>query len=53
MREFLKERSNMFSSEHIQNKVLTVTSENLSSVDHFERKFQANIYPSDKTFKNQ
>ena len=43
----------MFSSEHIQNKVLTITSEHPSSEDHFERKFQAKIYPSDQSDEKQ
>ena len=33
--------------------MLTITSENPSSEDHFERKFQANIYPHDKSFEKQ
>ena len=37
MREDLKEESNMFSSEHIHNKVLTLTSEHPYYEDHFER----------------
>ena len=31
MREYLKEKSNMFSSEHIKNKVLTLVYERPSS----------------------
>ena len=45
--------SNMFSSEHIQNEVLTIISENPSSEYHFERKFQIKIYPSSQSFKTQ
>ena len=41
----------MFSSEHIKNKVLTITSELPSSEDHFEGKFQAKISSSDKFFE--
>ena len=43
----------MFSSEHIQNKLITLTSEHPSAIDNFERKFQANLYPSDQSFENQ
>ena len=46
-----KEGSNMFSSEHIQNKVLTITSEHPYSGVHFERKFQTNIFSSDQSFE--
>ena len=38
----------MFSSEHIQNEVLAITSEHPYSEDHFDRKLQANMSPSDK-----
>ena len=38
-------------SEIIQNEVLTITSENPSSEDHFDRKFQDNIYPSNQIFE--
>ena len=38
-----------FSSLHIQNEVLTLTSENPSSVDQFERKSQDKIYPYEKS----
>ena len=41
----------MFSSKHIQNKVLAITSEHPYSEDHFERKFQAKIYSSDQIFE--
>ena len=39
--EDLKEKSNMFSSEHIQNKAITL------------RQFKAKIYPSDQKFEKQ
>ena len=51
MREDLHEKSNMFSSEHIQNEVLTLTSEHPSSADKFERKFQSKISPSGQKFE--
>ena len=41
----------MFSSEHIKNEVLTLTSEPPSYEDHFETKFQANISPFDQSFE--
>ena len=41
----------MFSSEHIKNKVLTITSELPCSEDHFEGKFQAKIYLSNQFFE--
>ena len=54
MREELKEKSNMFSSEHIENKVLTIiTCENTSLEYHFESKFQARISLSDKSFEKE
>ena len=40
-----------FSSEHIKNEVLTLTYEQPSSEDSFERKFQAKISPSNQTFE--
>ena len=43
----------MFSQEHIQNGVITINSEHPSSEYHFERKFQANISPSDQTFEKK
>ena len=48
MREDLKEKSNMFSSEHIENKVLTTICEHPSSEYHFESKVLANISLSDQ-----
>ena len=45
--------SNMISSEHIQIEVLNITSEHPSSEDHFERKSQAKISPSDQIFEKQ
>ena len=42
-----------FSSGSIQNEVLNITSEHASSEDHFERKYQFNISPSDKSFEKQ
>ena len=41
----------MFSSEHIRNEVLIITSEHPYSEDHFERKFKSNISPSDQIFE--
>ena len=43
----------MFSSEHIQNKVLTITSEHPYSEVHFERKSQTNIFSFDQIFEKQ
>ena len=43
----------MFSSEHIENKVVIITCEHPSSEYHFERKSQANIYLSDQSFEKQ
>ena len=43
----------MFLSEHIQNEVVTINSEHVSSEGHFERKFQAKIFPSDKSFEKK
>ena len=43
----------MFSSEHIQNEVLNITSEYPSSKDHFDRKLQANVSPYDQILKNE
>ena len=40
-----------FSSAPFQNEVLTPTSEHPYSADHFERKLQANIYPSEKSLE--
>ena len=37
--------------ENIQNEVLTITSEHPYSECNFERKFQAKIYPSNKSFE--
>ena len=48
LREDLEDKSTFSSSEHIENKVLTITSESPSSEDHFDTKIQANISPSDK-----
>ena len=33
--------------------MLTINSENSSSIDHFESKYQANISPSDQNFEKQ
>ena len=33
--------------------MLTITSEHPSSENHFERKFQAKIYPSDQSFEKK
>ena len=45
--------SNMFSSEHLQNEVLTITSEHPYYEYNSERKFQANLSPSDQSFEKQ
>ena len=41
MREDQKEKSNMFSSEHIQNEVLTFTDQLQATLDYFYSKQQA------------
>ena len=41
------------SSGPIKNEVLTIKSEHPSSADHFEKKFQAKISPSDPSFEKQ
>ena len=43
----------MFSSEHIENIVLTLTSEPPSLEDHFETKLKAKIYPNNWNFEKQ
>ena len=43
----------MLSSEHIKNKVLTITSEHPYSEDQFERKFQVKISSSDQGFEKE
>ena len=40
-----------FSSGPSQNEVITITSEYPSSEDHFKRKFQEMIYPSNQSFE--
>ena len=40
-----------FSSEHIKNKMVTITSKTLSSEDCFETKLQANFDKSDQNFE--
>ena len=45
--------SNMFSSEHIKNKVLTINSEPPSYEDNSDTKFQYNISPYDQSFEKQ
>ena len=45
--------SNVFSSQHIQNEVLTITYEHPYSKYDFDRKFQANISPSDQSYEKQ
>ena len=42
-----------FSSVLIQNEALNLTSEHPSSSDHFDRKFQATISPSDQSLENK
>ena len=41
----------MFSSEHIQNEVITINYEHPSSEDQFDIKFQDNTYPSNQNFE--
>ena len=41
---------NKFSSEHIENKMITLTPETLSSEDFFETKLQVNFDKSDQIF---
>ena len=53
MREDLKEISKTFSSEHIENEVITLISENPSSENPFETKLQAKFATSDKSFEKQ
>ena len=53
MRYNLKVKSNMFSSTHIENEVLTITYEHPYSDYHCERRFQANISPSDQSLEKQ
>ena len=43
--------SNKFSSKHIENKMVTLSSENLSSEDCFETKPQAKFDQSDQKFE--
>ena len=43
--------SNILSSEHIQNEVINFTSEQTSSEDHFESKYQAKVSSSDQNFE--
>ena len=43
----------MFSSEHIQNEVFTITYEHKCSKDNFEIKSQAKTYPSYQSFEKQ
>ena len=43
----------MFSTEHIQNEVITITSEQPSSEYHCERNFQSEMYPYDKSYEEQ
>ena len=43
----------MFSSEHIENVVITLNSEPPSSEYHFETKFQADVSPFDQKFEKQ
>ena len=41
---------NFFSSEHIKNKMVTLTSETLSSDDWFDTKLHTEFYKSDQIF---
>ena len=43
----------MLSKEHIDNKVLNITSEPPYAEDHFRTIFQANLSPSDQIFERQ
>ena len=52
-REKKKKETTKFSSEHIKNWVLNLTSKNQSYEDIFERKFQAKLSPSDKSLEKQ
>ena len=52
--KILKEESNMFSSEHIGSKVVTLlTSETSSSENNFNNKFQSNFGSSHQSFDKQ
>ena len=42
---------NMFSLEHIKNEVLIINSEHPYSKDHFDSKFQKNIFPCSQSFE--
>ena len=53
LRFYIKEKSNIFSLEHIQNKIPAITSEIHLLKYHFERKFQAKVYPCDHKFKDK
>ena len=53
LREDLKEKSIMNSSEHIENEVLTITYEHTSSEYHFKIKSQSKISLSDYIFEKQ
>ena len=44
---------NKFSSEHIENKMVTLTSETLSSEDRCDTKLQTKFDKSDKIFEQQ
>ena len=43
--------TNKFSSEHIENKMVTITSETLSLEDCFETKIHAKFNKSDQSFE--
>ena len=43
--------SNMFSSQHIQNEVFTITSEHPYYENYLKRKFQAKVSPYDNFFE--
>ena len=51
--EDLKEIPKTFSSVPIQNEVLTITSEHPYSINHFEKKFQAKISPSEQSLEKE
>ena len=43
----------MFSSEHIENEMISINSEPPSSGYHFDTKLQAKLSPSDQIFEKQ
>ena len=53
LREDLEDKSTFSSSEHIENKVLTITYEHPSSEYHFKIKSQSKISLSGQSFEKQ